>query len=547
MANRIAFSFVALDKFSRGAEKMSRKSNSLKKSLGSLGDKARSAGKKFKNLNTGLKRVGKSMRGMGQASKRAAAALALAGFGSVKIFADMETGITNVLTLLSGDEIEQWGETLDKTSKKAIKLGFSIEDSNKALFDTVSALGVSEAALFTFEQAQKLAIGGTTTLSVAVDGITSVVNAYGKEITNSSDVANAFFTAQKFGKTTVEELSNSIGSIAPVAKQAGIGYKELLATTAQLTLGGLSTDEAVTSLKSTVTALIKPGAEAQKVFKKLGIPFGVTAVRAEGLNKILGLLAIAAKEYPDELARAIPNIRAFTGVGALQEEQLKNVRKIIATINEDIKEGTGLNDAYTRVQATTNQQLKRAAGNFKLMSIVIGEIFAPVILGVSKAVGALAEWFLSLSENTQKAIAWLTAIGTGVVASLSVVGGFLLIIGKGAAFVSAVMAGIISLPALIVAAIVIAGTFIVAYWEDIENILSSGFEKVKSFFGFSPNSDISDIQASLNKTLDVNASSRTQIDVNMNAPKGIINNIQTKSEGRTSGLNVGVNNKEDLS
>ncbi len=286
---------------------------SVKTSFNGLKEKAEKAQASIKRYNAEIKAV---------------AAVSVAALGvSVKAFSDFESGLTNVNTLLSGDELKQYGGSLQGASQEAVGMGFAIKDSNKALFDMVSALGASEKTSEDFKVAQKLAIGGVTDLSTSVDGLTSVMNAYGKETTSANDVANAFFSAQKAGKTTVAELAANVGKVAPIAKQAGIGFQTLLATMSQLTLGGLSTEMATTALRSAISGLINPSEQARKVLEKYDVPIGAAALQSANFTDVLKKLALAAKEDKDALAEMIPSQEALTAIAALGLKKLEIFKK----------------------------------------------------------------------------------------------------------------------------------------------------------------------------------------------------------------------------
>uniref|UniRef100_UPI00356AB243 phage tail tape measure protein n=1 Tax=Mariniphaga sediminis TaxID=1628158 RepID=UPI00356AB243 len=123
---------------------------------------------------------------------------------SMSVLADFEKTMANVMTLLSDSDKQKFGDILKKGSIDIIKeYGFTIEDTNKALFDAISA-GVETGKSIEFlNESSILAIGGVTDLSVSVDGLTTVINAFKLESDDASDVSAAFFSAQKEGKTTV--------------------------------------------------------------------------------------------------------------------------------------------------------------------------------------------------------------------------------------------------------------------------------------------------------------------------------------------------------
>ena len=303
--------------------------------------------------------------------------------GGIEVVADFEKSITNVFTLLSDKDADQFSKSLSEGSLQIMKdFGFAIEDTNKALFDTVSAgIPAGESIAF-LNEVSKLAIGGVTDLSTAVDGVTTVVNAFGLEVSDTERVTSAFFTAQKFGKTTVEELSNAIGEVAPIANQAGVGFEQLLATFAELTKQGINTTQSATAIKSTLTALIAPSKDAQKEFKRLGIPFGATALKAEGLAKILGSVAKASEQDADALSKLIPNVRALTGVGALGTAQLAEMDMILKAITEDVGDASSLTKAYEQQQATLDQTTKRLTAEIRVLVIEIGEKLKPTMNAV---------------------------------------------------------------------------------------------------------------------------------------------------------------------
>jgi len=244
----------------------------------------------IKNGNTVGSNISKSMakaRGSILALKTACRTVSIAiaavgAFAPLKAFTDWEKGITTVYTLMNKTEINQYGAKLKELSKEGVRAGLGIEDVNKALFNSVSAMGISEKSIDVYRKSLILAKGGVTDVSTALTGMMSVINAWGEKTTNATEVANAFFTAQKRGVTTVEELASNIGQIAPLATKMGLSVEETMATVSALTQGGLSTDMAVTGLKNTLQALASPTKNAQETLEEFGVPFGIVDIKAKG-------------------------------------------------------------------------------------------------------------------------------------------------------------------------------------------------------------------------------------------------------------------------
>lgn len=335
---------------------------------------------------------------------------AIAAIGAcvpLKAFADWEKGMATVQTLLSADEVAKYGKQLNILSKDAIRVGVSVEDTNKALFDVISAMGMSDKSIEVYKKSLVLAKGGAADLSTSVAGMTAVINAWGAETTDATAVANAFFTAQKNGVTTVQEMAQNIGTVAPLAKAMGLSVEETMASMAALTKGGLSTDAATTGLRATLTALAKPTKEAEETLRAFGVPVGIAEVRTKGLTYTLQKLIELQQKSPNAITKAIPNVRALTGVLAMDEAKMQEVHKTLGMIQQDIKNGTGLNEAFKKMDATSAATMAKVVGEFQVALIELGEVLAPYLMPLVKG---FAELVHTVGELAPKITPVLDAI-----------------------------------------------------------------------------------------------------------------------------------------
>ena len=192
-----------------------------------------------------------------------AAFTAAAGVAIVK-FAKFESKMVDVGNLFGGTtkEINKLSQGVINISKR---VPVAAQDLANSLFDVVSA-GVAVGESLTFlETASKLAVAGVTDTKTAVDGLTSVMNAYSLEAEDAGAISDKFFAAQKAGKTTIAELSSSIGQVAPIANATGVSIDGLLGAMSALTLQGISTAQSATQIRAALNAVIKPTEEAKKV------------------------------------------------------------------------------------------------------------------------------------------------------------------------------------------------------------------------------------------------------------------------------------------
>lgn len=536
--------------------RMTNNLDDIKKNLRGMDNQFEDTAKRAKTLSQKMESAGRSIRNFGNKMRYVSLAVAGAGAASLYAFGNMEKGLVNVQTLMNKDDIKRFTKDLETMQESVIADGFSIEDTNKALFDMVSALGINSQSSKTFADAHKLAVGGVTSLGVSVDGITSIINAYGREVTNSNDVANAFFTSQKFGKTTVELLASNIGKVAPIAKAAGIGFKELLATTSALTLGGLSTEESVTALRASISALIDPPKEAVPILNKLGISFGVAGFKGKGLRTILAQIVEANKKYPQAVAAAIPNIRAFTGLMALSGDKLKIIDETMQQIETDIKNNTGLTEAYNVQQQTLNDSLTDLKGNLLLIGKEFGEILAPYVKDVTDGVKQLVTWFKALDPSIKSnivAFGAFVAILSPLLIGLASMISLFTFIGTAAFTVSlsilTIAGGVASL--IIYWNELIDALKVVWYWMQkvgsymVKFATFGAIDTTGNYKDMLPEQFSSPELAMPTKVrgeeflLNSNNMSQANVNVNLNAPKGTVKNYSSETIG--SGMKLGVN------
>lgn len=104
------------------------------------------------------------------------------------------------------------------------------------------------------------------------------------------------------------------------------------------------------------------------------------------------------------MAKAIPNIRAYTAAMALSEDKLKMIDTTLNAINSDIKNGTGLNEAFETMSSSPAAAWTKAMGSLKVAAIDFGASITPVITPLINAISTLAEYLSSLSPKTREYI-----------------------------------------------------------------------------------------------------------------------------------------------
>jgi len=292
---------------------------------------------------------------------------------AIELNREFEKTFTNVLTLLDEGQKLEFGEILREGAIDIIdEFGLKIGDVNKALFDYISATGDAAGATDFLSEGARLAIAGNADLSSVVDGATNVMGAYKDEAGSTTDILNAFFAAQVKGKTDVGLLATNIGKLASTAASADIPVNELFGTFAGLTKFIGSTAESATSLASVMNSLISPGEEAEKIFSKLKIETGITAIKQDGLlNKLLEVSA-AYEGNNNVLSDLIPNITAFKGIAGLNAEALAEIEQNVIDLNNSQQSSILVQDAFNDQMKTAQKEADILRGAWEKFVITIG-------------------------------------------------------------------------------------------------------------------------------------------------------------------------------
>jgi TP901 family phage tail tape measure protein len=337
---------------------------------------------------------------------------------ATQAYNEFEETLTNVYTLLSDEDMTAFGEELEKGSLQIMKkYGKEVQDVNKALFDTISAGVPAGESIAFLDQAARLSVGGVTELSTATDGMTTVLNAFNLGIEESAAVADAFFAAQKEGKTTVAELSQNIGQVAPIAYNVGVSYQEMMSQMAALTKQGISTAEASTYLKGTYTALMKPSETLANMFQnELGYSLTRTEMQTRGFAQIMEDLNFLMEKYPDSVADMIPNVRGVTAAFALSGEGFEEYNRILNSVQNDTGELSSLNKAFGKQEETNAHQLKVKKAELREQTILLGQKLAPAVTMVTSAMSYFVKTLMGAIDFYKENKILINSITSAIIA-----------------------------------------------------------------------------------------------------------------------------------
>ena len=232
--------------------------------------------------------------------------------------------------------------------------------------------------------------GGVTDAETAVDGLTTIINAFGLDMSEASDVSDVLFATMKNGKTTIEELSSQFFQAAPLAAALGIDFKEVSSALIGLTKQGTPTAQAMTQIRAALQG-IAASKDSQKIFKDLGFESAQAAIKAKGLGFAFDAVRTATGGSIPAMQKAIGSIEGVQAVLQLSGDKAKFFNEGMLAVSNS----TGAaQEAADKVQEALGARLNTAftkLGNLAISAgTAIGNLLIPALEAVAEAAVGLS-------------------------------------------------------------------------------------------------------------------------------------------------------------
>lgn len=343
---------------------------------------------------------------------------AIAGLGTASVAASItfEDSMAKVSTIADETEV-----SYDSMKKSIIDLsnqtGISANDIADNVYNAISAGQSTGDAVSFVTNSTKLAKAGFAEAGQSLDVLTTIMNAYGLEADRVGMVSDTLVQIQNKGKTTVAELSATMGKIIPTANSMGVSLDQLGAGYALMTSKGIATAETTTYMNSLLNELGKSGTKASEALKKgTGKTFQELTVGGYPLGDVLVMLEKEAKKSGVSLADMFGSAEAGKAALVLATDSGEAFNSLL----EDMENSLGATDAaFEKVNNTTGNKLKQSLNEVKNSAINMGDTLAPITSMVAEGFSKITGMLSSLSSEQLKTIA---VIGAGVVALNLVLG-----------------------------------------------------------------------------------------------------------------------------
>ncbi len=408
-----------------------------------------------------------------------------------EVGSSFETSFSKASTLF-GDVSVDTDNLKSKIADMSKQTGISAEELNETLYQAMSAgIPVTEdmgTALAAVQTAAKLSVGGFTSSSTAMSGLTTAINAYGLSADDASRIADEFIQVQNKGVTTVDELASNMGRAISTGSAYGVNLENLNAAYISLTKGGISTAESTTYLSSMMNELGDSGSDVGKVLQeKTGMSFSQLMDNGYSLADVLDILMASVDGDSSALMNLWGSAEAGKAANAILTQGTDNFRQSL----DDLENSSGTTeDAYSTMMDT-------ADGKMKQVKETANDLFIKVFEKAEPVIAAVLDGFQWLIENAQILVPFLVALGVafGVMQAQALIAAAAEAEMTVAQYLlnSAFLACPVWWIAMAIAALVAAFIYLwnncdefrqfwINLWQNIKDIFFTVWDAVKSFF-----------------------------------------------------------------
>lgn len=449
----------------------------------------------IKEASTKIGNFGEAATNAGTKMLPLTAAITAAAGASAKLAMDFEDAMAQVSTIADTSQVP-----LDELEQSILELsnqtGISATEIAGNVYDAISSGQQTGDAVNFVSNSTKLAKAGFTDAGSALDVLTTIMNSYGLEASEVTKVSDTLIRTQDLGKTTVDELSASMGKIIPTAKANGVALDQVATGYAIMTSNGVATAESTTYMNSMLNELGKSGTKVSDTLKeKTGKSFAELMAEGKSLGDVLEIIGGSAKEQGLAFTDLWSSSEASKAGLILLGDSAEGFNSTLA----EMKDSTGSTDAAFDKLQTNSNTINIAMNQLKNTAIELGNtimsVLAPIIQSLAEKIKSFSTWFSGLSEGSKKMILLIA----GLVAAI---GPILIVVGQMAIGISAIMnlvtvigpaiSGLIPIitsvgwPILAIIAAIVAviaiGKFLISHWDEIKVACEMIWNAIKDFF-----------------------------------------------------------------
>lgn len=325
--------------------------------------------------------------------------------------AQFETSTAMVATIADTSQ-----KSLSSISKEvrsySNETGEAASDMAEATYQAISAsVNTADAAAFA-GTATKLAVGGFTSATTAVDVLTTAINAYGLAASDATQLSDYLITTQNLGKTSVDQLAQSVGKVIPLASAYNVQMDNLSSAYAVLTANGIATAESGTYLKSMLSELGDTGSDVSEVLlNSTGKTFAQLMEQGYSLGDVMSMLGDAVDGDSTAFNALWSSTEAGIGALSLFNAGADKYNSVL----DSMRTSAGATEkAYSTMADTTDKSKQRMENAFNNLKISVGDVLNPALTQVYEGFTGVFAGMSDFVDEHPAVVAAISAIAVGV-------------------------------------------------------------------------------------------------------------------------------------
>lgn len=325
--------------------------------------------------------------------------------------AQFETSTAMVATIADTSQ-----KSLSNISKEvrsySNETGEAASDMAEATYQAISAsVNTADAAAFA-GTATKLAVGGFTSATTAVDVLTTAINSYGLAASDATQLSDYLITTQNLGKTSVDQLAQSVGKVIPLASAYNVQMDNLISAYAVLTANGIATAESGTYLKSMLSELGDTGSDVSEVLlNSTGKTFAQLMEQGYSLGDVMSMLGDAVDGDSTAFNALWSSTEAGIGALSLFNAGADKYNSVL----DSMRTSAGATEkAYSTMADTTDKSKQRMENAFNNLKISVGDVLNPALTQVYEGFTNVFAGMSDFVDEHPAVVAAISAIAVGV-------------------------------------------------------------------------------------------------------------------------------------
>lgn len=325
--------------------------------------------------------------------------------------AQFETSTAMVATIADTSQ-----KSLSSISKEvrtySNETGEAASDMAEATYQAISAsVNTADAAAFA-GTATKLAVGGFTSATTAVDVLTTAINSYGLAASDATQLSDYLITTQNLGKTSVDQLAQSVGKVIPLASAYNVQMDNLSSAYAVLTANGIATAESGTYLKSMLNELGDTGSGVSEVLlNSTGKTFAQLMEQGYSLGDVMAMLGNAVDGDSTAFNAMWSSTEAGIGALSLFNAGADKYNSVL----DSMRTSAGATEkAYSTMADTTDKSKQRMENAFNNLKISVGDVLNPALTQVYEGFTGVFAGMSDFVDEHPAVVAAISAIAVGV-------------------------------------------------------------------------------------------------------------------------------------